>query len=245
MKTKAFHAFEQKLIYFADDLDLIDVVRTGIIANELTDKRSNHALRHVDVKKHKSLARRQNRDGTRVLLINHLRSTLYAAYIKDVYEEVTHYLRTILKRAAENGFSAGRIIGEHSTKLDAKVILAAGTWEAVVKVIADGVFQALEAEQSTLNLFEKISKKLALNVDEAKIQKALPYLEVRHFLVHTDGRLANDFMKKYPHIKHKNGVVQLDYAFIKKFQTSVTALIAAFDDKVVSKNILAYICLQP
>jgi hypothetical protein len=230
MKTKAFHAFEQKLIYFADDLDLIDVIRTGIIANELTDKQSNRALRHVDVKKHKSLARRQNSNGTRVLLINHLRGTLYAAYIKDVYEEVTHYLRTILERAAENGFAAGRIIGEHSTKLDAKVILAAGTWEA---------------EQSTLKLFEKISNKLALNVDAAIIQKALPYLEVRHFLVHTDGRLDNDFMKKYPHIKHKNEVVQLDYAFIKKFQTSVMALIAAFDDKVVSKKILADICLQP
>lgn len=238
MRTKAFHAFETKFFYFDDDIDLVEVLRLGVLSGDLTDAQSKHALKHVDPLKHQHINRRKNSDGSRELLVNHLRQTVYSAYVKDIYEEVTNYLKTILQLAAENGVDAGRLIGEHSTKFDAKAVLQAGKWENIAKLISESIFQALEAEKSTLKLLEKISNKLALGVDEGKIKKALPYLEVRHFLVHADGKIPANFKEDNPAIPVQKGYVRLDYQFAIAFREAIKELMHEFDQKVVNANIL-------
>lgn len=238
MRTNAFHAFEQRLHYFDDDIELIDVLRLNIIADELTDTASSGVLKKVDPKRHGHLSRRQNSEGSRKLVINHLRATLYSAYIKDVYEEVTHYLRTILELSAENGFDSGRLIGEHGVKIDAKDVLASGSWETITRTIADSVFQALESEKSTLKLLERIANKLALKIDKGLIDAALPYLEVRHLLVHSDGKASQEFRNKYPKIKINNGYVVINYTFINRMKNAIKSLMAAYDAEVISKSLL-------
>ncbi|BBT96090.1 hypothetical protein WP8W19C03_27840 [Aeromonas veronii] len=238
MRSKAFHDFESKVGYFDDDIDLVEVVRLGIINGDLTDNSSSYVLKNIDPVIHKHIKRRKNSNGSRELLANHLRQTVYSSYVKDIYEEVTLYLKTILENAAENGFDSGRIIGEHSTKIDAKTILAAGSWREVAHVITDSVFQSLESEKSTLKLLEKISNKLALGVNDNLINDALPYLEVRHFLVHTDGKIPEKFKRDNPHISIKAGHVKLDYEFVSDMRDKVKRLIKEYDEKVVSANLL-------
>lgn len=238
MKTKAYQAFHTKVIYFDDDIDLIEVIRLSILNGDLTDPTTQFALKNIDPSVHIHLKRRKNSDGSRSLIANHLRQTVYSSYVKDVYEEVTQYLRTILVQAAENGFDAGRLIGEHSTKIDAKVVLAAGNWKDVARLIADSVFQALEAEKSTLKLLNKISTKLALGVDQNLIDAALPFLEVRHFLVHTDGKVPTEFTRDNPQIPVKAGYLKIDYKFVDKLRNAVKKLMREFDERVVLANIL-------
>lgn len=245
MRTKAYHAFEQKLHYFDDDIELIDVLRLNVIAGELTENGAQGLLKKVDSKKHAHLSRRKNSEGSRKLVINHLRSTLYSAYIKDIYEEVTDYLRTILEQAAESGFDSGRIIGEHGFKIDAKEVLRSGDWESITEMIADSVFQALESERSTLKLLEKIANKLSLNIDKDLINKALPYLEVRHLLVHSDGKASDEFKQKHPKIKLNNNQVILNYTFISRMRKEVKKLIEAYDKEVINKNLVHEQYTQP
>ena len=238
MRTEAYHSFESKLFYFNDDIDLIEVIRLSILNGDLTDKASKFPIKNIDPTKHLHIVRRRNSNGSRELLVNHLRQTVYSSYVKDIYEEVTQYLKTILEKAAENGFDGGRLIGEHSTKLDAKLILAAGTWGNIARIITDSVFQSLEAEKSTLKLIEKISTKLALGVDGNLIKNALPYLEVRHFLVHVDGKIPTEFKKDNPQIQIKDGHVKLDYKFVSEFRDAIKKLIKEFDEKVIATNLL-------
>lgn len=245
MRSKAFHAFEQKLIYFEDDIELIDVLRSSVIKGDLTDNQSKNVLKNINPTRHRHIARRQNSDGSRRLITNHLRATLYSAYVKDVYEELTCYLRTILKQAAENGFDAGRIIGDHSIKLDAKLVLEKGDWENVARLITDSVFQALESEKSTIKILKKIATKLALNIDETLIEKALPYLEARHFLVHSDGKVTPEFIAKYPGIKLSNGTIHLTNQFTSNLRDSVKKLVAAYDKEVISASLLKTEHTQP
>ena len=245
MRTKAFHAFESKIHYFDDDIELIDVLRLGIIAGELTEEGTNNVLKKVDPNKHRHLSRRQNSYGSRKLVIAHLRTTVYSAYIKDVYEEVTDYLRTILEQAAEKGFDAGRLIGEHNFKIDAKDVLETGGWEYVTQKIADSVFQALESEKSTLKLLEKVSNKLGLGVDKNLIETALPYLEVRHLLVHADGKATDEYKQKYPDIRIKNERVFINYVFLTRMRTAVKAMMEDFDKKVIAKDIVDAKYTQP
>lgn len=238
MRTKAYHSFESKLYFFDDDIDLIEVIRLAILNGDLTDNASKYLFKHIDPEKHFHIKRRRNTTGGRQLLANHLRQTVYSSYVKDIYEEVTQYLKIILEKAAENGFDAGRLIGEHTIKLDAKMVLSAGTWPDVVRLITDSVFQSLEAEKSTLKLLEKVSTKLALGVDENLLKAALPYLEVRHFLVHVDGKIPAQFKKDYPQINIKGGHIRLDYKFVSALRIAVKNLVKDYDEKVIAANLL-------
>lgn len=246
MRSKAYHALESKLSYFDDDIELIDVLKRGIKNGDLTESGSRYILKHVDPAYHTHIARRRNSAGGRTLIINHLRSTIYASYVKDVYEEITQYLRTILRQASQNGFNAGRLVGEHTFKVDARTVLDLGNWDEVCTMVTESVFQSLEAEKSTLKLFEKMASKLALDVDLNLINAALPYLEIRHFLVHTDGKLSLNYMALHPHIPIKsNGYIDLNYAFINGLRISVRALMANYDREVIDKELLKAEDTQP
>lgn len=236
MTTKAYHAFSTKLEYFSDDIDLIDVLKTNVKVGNLNDE--NNIFKEVK-SRHMSLARRQNTSKSRELVINHLKQTVYSAYVKDIYEEVTHYLREILRNAAESGFESGRLIGEHSLKIDAQNILSQGNWESIVELITNSVFQTLENERSTKKLLESMNKKLNLNVDMNIIKKTIPYLEVRHFLVHSDGKIPIDFKTNNPFIQtNRKGYIILDYDFIKTFTLKVKTLIKQFDNNILSTQLL-------
>jgi hypothetical protein len=240
MTSKAHYAFTQKLSYFDDDIELIDVLKTAVTNGDLTDPNSNRVFRHVNQQRHRHLSRRRNADGSREIAINHLRSTIYSSYIKDLYEEVTEYLRAILEQASRNGFNSGQIVGEHNFKMNASTVLGLGGWDEVCRVVAESVFQSLESERSTLELVRKMARKLGLGVDQALIDDALPYLEVRHFLIHADGRLSEEFRNEYPHIPRKqNGCINLTYSFVTNARDKANALIAAFDAEVIANGLLA------
>jgi hypothetical protein len=245
MRSKAYHAFTQKLSYFDDDIELMDVLYKSVTAGDLTDQASQHILKRVDPVQHTHIARRKNADGSRKIVITHLRSTIYSSYVKDIYEEVTHYLRTVLAQASKNGFNSGRLIGEHSFKIDAKSILALGDWNQVCQLVTDSVFQSLEAEKSTLKLLEKMANKLALNIDANLIAAALPYLEARHFLVHTDGKASEDYTTAYPQIQINNGYIALNFQFISNLRSTVKALVAEYDKEVIAGNLLKAEDTQP
>jgi hypothetical protein len=245
MRSKAYHAFTQKLSYFDDDIELMDVLYRSVTNGDLTDQASQYILKRVDPVQHTHLARRKNSDGSRSIVITHLRSTIYAAYVKDIYEEVTHYLRTVLAQASKNGFNSSRLVGEHSFKVDAKSILALGDWNKVCQAITDSIFQSLEAEKSTLKLLEKMASKLALNIDAALITAALPYLEARHFLVHTDGKPSDEYVAAYPQIQVKAGYIALNFVFISNLRSTVRALIAEYDKEVIKGNLLKADDTQP
>ena len=202
-------------------------------------------LKHVDPAVHTHLSRRQNSDGSRALVINHLRSTIYSSYVKDIYEEVTYYLRTVLAQASKNGFNSGRLIGEHSFRMDAKTVLELGSWNHVCQAISESVFQGLEAEKSTLKLLEKMASKLALNVDQQLIGAAMPYLEARHFLVHSDGKVSQEYITAYRQIQTSSGHLVLNYPFIESMRLAVRALIAEYDKEVVGHSLLKPEDTQP
>lgn len=245
MRSKAYHAFQQKLHYFDDDIELIDVLRLAVLDGDLTDTTTTHVLRHIDPARHTHLARRQNSAGSRRLIIYHLRSSLYSSYTKDIYEELTHYLRTILERASLAGFNSGRIIGEHSFKVEAKAILGLGNWEEVCRIVAESVFQALEAERSTLRLLEKMASKLGLTILPTTIAAALPFLEARHLLVHADGRASAEYIAAHPQIRCDDGYIVLSYAFISGLRNSIQTLVAEFDQQIIAKNLLRAEDTQP
>jgi hypothetical protein len=240
LRTVCFDAFKMRVAYFDDDIELVDILRTAIMSGDLTDAASKFVLKGLDPDKHPHLSRRKNSNGGRELIANHLRNTIYSSYVKDIYEEVTEYLRVAMKLASEKGLNSARLIGEHGFKVDAKNLLELKSWDNVLSLVTETVFQTLEAERSTLKLLEKVASKLALDVDQNFITSAQPYLEVRHFLVHTDGKVTPEFKAAHPHIKvARDRYVRLTLEFVADFREAVVKLITDFDRAIIAADLLA------
>lgn len=152
---------------------------------------------------------------------------------------MTHYLQDILSAAARNGLDPNRLIGEHKCSLEANDILAAGNWTKVVEMVSLNVFRRLENERSTKNLLQKINSKLNLGVKAQTIDAALPYLEIRHLLVHADGKVDQLFCTSFPAFGLTPGQkITLDYTLLQRARSSIVALVTEFDQKIIAGNIV-------
>lgn len=246
MKTKAYVTFLNRVAHYDADLELVDVLKGIVRAGQLHNPDSEFLFDQVDGDRHPTLARRTPTDNGRTIAINHLRATVYSSYLKDLYEDVTAYLRSILRCAMENGLDPGRLIGEHEIKLKANRVLSTGNWDTLIGLVSSSVFRLLENERDTKGLLEKMSKKLNMEVDEDKISAALPFLEWRHFLVHADGVADEKFCQAYPTFRVKPGNrIPLRWARIQTARSAVMALIEEFDMKVVQHGVVSASQMQP
>lgn len=87
-RTKGFVKFYSRVDYFSTDVELVDVV----VKNIQLLKGENVIFKDVKPTISPNLAKYTNTDETRKKAVNHLRKTIYVAFIKEIYEEVTEYL---------------------------------------------------------------------------------------------------------------------------------------------------------
>jgi len=166
--------------------------------------------------------------------------------LKDVYEDVTAYLTELLAGAAKSGLSSERLIGEHKISVEVNNILACKTWEAVINLVAEQLFRRIENEKSTIKLLTAIDKKLDLKVPEKAVQDALPYLELRHLLVHSDGIADESFCKRFPAIgATPNQSIHLSYPLIATARAKIIEMIVKYDECAIAKKVVPESDLQP
>jgi len=239
MKTKSYIRFSSRAAHLDVDIELADVLKISIQAGMLSTAGTQRIFDKVNPQQHPRLAARANTSESRRLAANHLKATLCEAFIKNIYEDATQYILEILTAAAKKGLDPNRLIGEHKVSFEANDILKAGNWDKVVSMVAQSVFRKLENEKSTKNLLEKINSKLNLGVSQAKIDAALPYLEIRHLLVHADGKADQKFCESFPAIGATAGQkLKLDYALLQQARISICELVNEYDQKIVAGNVV-------
>jgi hypothetical protein len=237
--------FLNRAAHFDADLELVDVFSLANIRGSLHTTGGKYLFDDVRTK-HTRLAGRANTSGGRVAAITHLKSTLFASYIKDLYEDAISNFAELLNAAAKRGLNPDRLIGEHAVTFQANEILSARSWDEVIHIVSHSVFRALENEKSTRKLLQKINTKLDLGVDATKIEAALPYFEMRHLLVHANGVLDIAFCKAFPRFGGRPGQKpDLGVRRILRAKGAVIALIEEFDTKVVAKAIVSPSDCQP
>ena len=245
MKTKYFIRFLNRIAHFEADLELADVVAIATDGGALTTAGGPMLFDAVNAKQHPRLAARASTAHNRRLAVSHLKATLCASFLKDIYEDLTAYMQSVLEAAARNGLDPNRLIGEHKVQLDANDVLAAKTWPGVVHMVAESVFRRLENEKSTKDVIQKINAKLNLGVSQARVNAALPYLEMRHLFVHADGVADNLFCKNFPKFGAKAGTkIALDFSMLRNAKKAVLALVEELDAKIVVNNVVAAADLQ-
>jgi len=245
MKTKSLVRFLNRAAHFDADVELVDVIARATAGGALHAEGAPHLFKYVDPQRHPRLANRQNTDQNRTLAVTHLKATVCGAFIKDIYEDMCGYFREILGSAARNGLDPNRLVGEHKVTLDANDILSCGGWDAVVQRVSGDLFRRLENLQDTKKLIEKINDKLNLGVEASKITAALPYLEVRHLLVHNDGIADDDFCARFPDFgATPNAKLALDYGLLDRARKAIIDLVTEYDEKIVANNAVGHSDLQ-
>lgn len=233
--------FQNRVNAFEEDIEMVDILCIAKNNNELLPEEGK-LFQFVDLEKHPLLGTRKATEQSRTVVVNHLRSTVYAAYIKDIFEELTAYLKSLLYEAAllsKEKTKAQRLLGEHKVIFSAADILQYQSLDELVLKIAEEIIQALENERSTKALVSKICRKINLPVNESTINDALPYLELRHKLVHTDGQVDSSFMETYPMFTYDaKGYVILNYAIILAAKEKITRLVLEIDNAAIEKEIL-------
>lgn len=233
--------FQNRILSFDEDLELVDIICRARKGNDfLLD--NGAIFKYFDPTKHPSLSNRKNTETSKAIVINHLRSTVHSAYIKDIFEELTDYLRQVIYETAilsKDQARARRLLGEHKVSFSASDILQYNSLDELIRSISDCIIQALESERSTKDLICKICTKIDLPVDRGVINSALPYLELRHKLVHADGRADEQFKRDYSVFEYNSdNYIILNHRTIMNAKLSISALVLAIDAAAITKGLL-------
>lgn len=242
MKTKSHVRFFSRASHLDADIELADVFKILSNSDRLCSPNNQYIFDGINPTQHPILSKRTDRTN----VLNHLKATLCEAFIKNIYEDLTSYLNEILFQAALNGLEPNRLIGQHKVSFEANEILQSGNWASVVELVTNSVFRQLENKRSTKDLIQQINIKLNLGVSQTIINDALPYLEIRHLLVHNEGKADNKFCTTYPQFSfQENQKILMRYTLLTEVRNKIYALVNEFDSKVVDNQIVSRDYLQP
>ena len=158
MKTKAFQRFIQRIGYYDSDIELCDLLVQSYRNRPNSDENIAVAL-GATTASHPVLAGRPNTRASRNTTGNHLKSTVAAAYIKDLFEDFSEYISEAMAKAAIKGVNPGQFVGDVKIEIQARDILSSGSWDQVVSNISAEIFRKLENEKNTRELIRKASRR--------------------------------------------------------------------------------------
>lgn len=237
MATKAYFKFVQRVDSYDADLELLDVIVRRFMATPSSDASIAVALGSTN-DRHVILGRHSNTAQARKVCGLHLKHTLYAAYIKDLFEDFSGFLAETMTKAALKGIDAKRFVGDVKLDVSTTDLLACGNWDAAVRLISDSIFRKLENERSTSELLKKANARLGLNLRQATVDAAMPYLDARHILVHQDGVTDQTYREAYPRITLKGHKILLDFGFISDAKRCIGALALEIENAIIAARLV-------
>ena len=235
--SKALQRFQDRVHAFSEDLELSDLLVKQLKSLSDSDESICEALKGQP-DGHERLHARRNTAASRGIISNHFRRTIQSAFIKDLHEDFSEYLATSLGRAALTEIDPNRYTGEVKIDIKASELLAAGSWEAVVSLISSKIFRALENEKSTRKLIQKISDRVGLQLDDAIMDAAMPYLDARHVLVHADGIADEAYKTAYPGIDLSGDKLSINFSFVTQAKDAVNKLACHIDEQLLDKGLV-------
>ncbi|OEC48442.1 hypothetical protein [Pseudomonas sp. AP42] len=133
----------------------------------------------------------------RARIYNYCRAKNSHSAIVEIYGYFSEYMRDILKEIYKK--DPMQVVGKsqkllNMTFADLAKINTLGDLHG--KMVED-VFRSLENERSTIKLIDKILSGTGVNLSEADKVSVLPYLEMRHLIIHNNGKIDAEFEVKY------------------------------------------------
>lgn len=103
MKTKSHSRFFNRAAHSDADIELVDILRFAVINNRLSTRGAPYLFDYVNPQMHPRLAARSISKRGREIAVSHLKATLCASFLKDIYEDAMQYFSEVLEAAARHG----------------------------------------------------------------------------------------------------------------------------------------------
>ena len=87
--SKRYQTFNNRMLHFDDDIEYVDVLYASL-RKSLSILPEDALFQEIDPEKHPKLSRYKVCDDNRLLVLHHLKSTVYSAYIKELYLSLIH-----------------------------------------------------------------------------------------------------------------------------------------------------------
>lgn len=237
--SKCKMTFTNRMSHFKADVDFINILSKSIEDGNYLNEEELFPGANDEI--YNALEGYKVGDQNRRSVLNHLKNTLYTAYIKELYEEFSFYLKGIMKEVFNNAkVTPERLTGDHKVTLTSVEILQHLQKGDLADVVIGLIYQSLESEKNTKELITKFHKKIGIDVEHSLVDKAIYYLEIRHYLVHADGKVNEEFKKTHNDLKYDNDSkdkIKLDYCTICKAYDAVFALVSDIDSKIISAGL--------
>jgi hypothetical protein len=232
--------FFNRLDHFDDDLEMVDLLRHCVVVGALHDQNSDNLFIEMNGMRYPSLGRMEVTNYNRKLVISHLRKTVFTSYIKDLYEETIQYFHDLLQEGISKlRIDPSRIVGVHHADLDLVEILKHFYSGNLVGEISGMIFRRLEDKQDTLYTIKQTIGKLGLSVNERTISDAISYLDIRHQLVHADGKADEKFKQEHQFLSYSsNNSILINRTMIKAFRSKICILLNAVDADAIDKGLV-------
>lgn len=107
--TKAYHRFKERCDYYETDLQLCDLLVRDFLM--VADSNQTLAVALGSTNTDHPRLRQRNTQATRTIRGGHLRKTLRASFVKDLYEDFVEFLSETMTRAAQKGIDPNRFAG--------------------------------------------------------------------------------------------------------------------------------------
>ena len=244
--SKAYLSFCNKITYFNNDIEFIDILSRGFHSDP---SKYDFFYDKVDKTLHKSLANRGKTNKSRNQVIEHLTYSIYSSYIKDIYEEVMIYFTEVISMFIDKGIkNPGRFIGDSKITISLRELLESNDFSTLVIYTSKKILRDLEQKKDTSFILTQIPKKLGINIDEQKIKDTKPYLELRHLLVHNDGKIDQCLKNRFPDFPIKitsKGRIDLDLDLIIDYREKIKNLINEYGKVFISSDLIPNSGIHP
>ncbi len=217
--------------------------------HKLLSSEKARGFRNASMKRFPLLANVKN-TRERSNVANHLMRTVYTAFIKELHEEYCTYIKAILKDAAlSHKIAPQRILNKLNLSFKPEEVLEIYNYEQLVELITNRVFRAIDEEEAQLTntgrqngkfLIESLQKRIGISINNTIINNAVPYLALRHVLVHDDGKPDKDFQTRYPIFKLPSNRTRilLTHKIVSDAYSNVDILIRAIDDEAEKSGLI-------
>lgn len=234
MISKGLLRLKNRLDYFLLDCEISDVLTMN---KEKIAGEGNKIFLQVSANRHSLLNGRKNSAGSRTIVVNHLHKTILSAFIKDMYEEVIEYMTYLLKEAAINGADVNRLVGETRVTFEGNEILMQKRREDIVQLVVSQIVRSIDQKKEKLGVIQKTNNKLGLNVSAKTLNKAMPYLLLRHILVHSDGKPEKNYQNIYQ--LDNKGKVDLTLEYIQQAYQAIYDMAQEFDKAMMDRHYIS------
>lgn len=239
--TKSFQKFANRVASMKQTFQLTDLALS--MSQKHCMKNAGQGKKLAEIMKGSLLTHRQlnipdnKRDIQRTFVTN--RSRLNQQALIDIYRAFSYYIKNVIVELSHQNplKMQGLLCNKAEKSMTYPDIINLGSYDAIIKDMANKVFRSLENLRSTTDMLDKLLNLTRANIDQSIKEDALLFLNLRHLIIHNNSRADDKFIaannRGLVNVNPLNKKISYNYSLSNTAMNVVYQLCKQFDDEIV------------